>query len=84
MEIKFDNQAAHELIIRMDQFCRSIENNGKELLSIISDTNSNWNDKQFDAFRNSIEALIGDLDRILKLDGEFITTFAERVKELES
>ena len=82
MVISFDSDAAVKLIKQMDVYCESIINNTKELSRVISSTNG-WNDNQRRAFEENINSLKKDLNVALRLETDYIRTYAQRVKELE-
>lgn len=67
----------------MDGLCESINKNNKEL-AMIMEADSEWNDGQFEAFRNNIAAINDGLTKVLKYESEYVNTFIDRVNELRS
>lgn len=81
MEIKFDANVARTLIESMSTYCTSIQRDAKDILRLV-DSGKNWNDPQFKAFCDSIHQICADLDKTLKLEADYLTTFQQRVDEL--
>ena len=83
MEVKFDAKTAQTLIKSMNIYCSSIQRDAKDILKLI-DSGKNWNDPQFRVFSDSVHQICADLDKTLKLESEYMTTFQQRVDELRS
>ena len=81
MEVKFDAKVAQTLIESMSTYCSSIQRDAKDILKLI-DSGNNWDDPQFKVFCESIHQICTDLDKTLKLEADYLTTFQERVDEL--
>ena len=81
MDIKFDAQAAEELISQMDAYCSGIVKETRDLLGIMKEGNG-WKDRQKSAFQNNVDALAQDLNKALSLESEYMRTFHQRVTEL--
>lgn len=81
MEVRFDAKVAQTLIESMSTYCTSIQKDAREILQLI-DSGKEWDDPQFQTFCNSIHLMCNDLDKTLKLESEYLTTFQERVDEL--
>lgn len=81
MEIKFDAEAAEQLISQMSFYCLGIVKEARGLLDILKDSGE-WDDLQKKAFENNMQALASDLNQALSLESEYMNTFSQRVKEL--
>ena len=82
MEIKFDSNAARQLIVDMDRYCREIQKEARALLDLTKQTRG-WNDDQSRAFKGTVDEIIEDLEKALKSESEYMRTFRQRVRELE-
>lgn len=80
MDIKFDVSAAERLLQQMDVYCSAIQRNAKDLLATLNNS-SEWNDNQMKAFQANINNLAKDLNQALILEGEYMLTFYQRVRE---
>lgn len=81
MDVKFDENAADQLISQINHYCSGIlqETCGlKELMNNVPQ----WNDNQSKAFRNNVEELAKALKTVLSLESEYMRTFYHRVTEL--
>ncbi len=81
MDIKFDASAAEQLLVQMDTYCRGIQKETKDLLAMMKDSGQ-WNDNQEKAFRSNITEIAKDLNQALRLEGEYMRTYHQRVQEL--
>lgn len=81
MDIKFDAQAAEQLLQQMDIYCSGIQKETKELLAILKNSGQ-WNDNQMKAFQTNITEIAKDLNQALILEGDYMRTFYQRVQEL--
>ena len=81
MSVKFDLNAANELINNIKMYCEDMQRDVDDLLDRNND-NSRWNDNQRKAFDNNINELAKDLKQALKLEFEYMQIFEDRIKEL--
>lgn len=81
MDIKFDADAAEQLIKQMDKYCRGVQKETKDLLDIMK-SSGEWSDNQKKAFEANITELAGDLNQVLRLEADYMRTFNQRVREL--
>ena len=81
MDIKFDANAANELISQMNMYCAGILQETRGLSEIMNNTDG-WNDNQSKAFKNNVKELNNDLKTALSLEKDYMKTFQQRVKEL--
>ena len=81
MDIKFDAQAAEQLLLQMDIYCSGIQKETKELLAILKNSGQ-WNDNQMKAFQTNITEIAKDLNQALILEGDYMRTYYQRVQEL--
>ncbi len=81
MDIRFDAAAAEQLIRQMDDYCREIQKETKDLLAILK-TTEQWRDYQKKAFETNIISLAGDLNKALSLEGDYMQMYYQRVQEL--
>ena len=81
MDVKFDVEAAESLIMQMDKYCTGVQKETRELLNILQNSGE-WNDNQMKAFYNNICEMSKDLNQALSLEGEYMRTYYQRVKEL--
>ena len=81
MDVKFDSMAAQQLLMNMDRFCREIQGDTKALLHTVDDA-YNWKDPQNMAFQRNIYDVARDLEIALKVESEYMRTYASKVKEL--
>lgn len=82
MDIRFDANAAEELIRQMDAYCKDIVKETRLLLDVVND-NLAWDDLQRKAFQNNINELAKDLNNALALERDYMLTFRQRVLELK-
>ena len=82
MDIRFDANAAEELIRQMDAYCKDIVKETRMLLEVVKNDES-WNDTQQKAFQNNITELAKDLNAALTLESEYMRAFHQRVMELK-
>lgn len=83
MDVRFDATTAQMLIESMCTYCSSIQRDAKDVLKLI-DSGKGWNDLQYQTFCEAVNQICIDLDKTLKLESEYLTTFQERVNELRS
>ena len=83
MGVKFDLEAAEQLISQMSFYCSGIVREAKGLLDILKDSGE-WDDLQKRVFEYNMQALASDLNQALSLESEYLNTFAQRVNELRS
>ncbi len=81
MDIKFDADAAEQLIKQMDKYCRGVQKETKDLLDAVR-SSGGWDDYQKKAFESNIIELAGDLNQALSLEADYMRTFDQRVREL--
>ena len=81
MDIKFNAEAAEQLLQQMDKYCTGILKEAKELLAILK-TTENWNDNQMKAFQANICEIAKDLNQTLALESDYMSTYYQRVQEL--
>lgn len=81
MDVKFDANAANQLIDQMNTYCSGIMQETKELMSIMNNSYE-WDDNQTKAFKNNVGELAKDLKSALALESEYMRTFHQRVTEL--
>ncbi len=81
MDIKFDSVAAARLISQMSNYCIGIQKEYRDLVAISSELKT-WDDKQAKAFRENMNAIAIDLDKVLKLESDYMNTFNQRINEL--
>ena len=81
MDIKFNAQAAMQLVQQMDKYCTGIQKEAKEMLTILK-TSGQWDDNQMKAFQANINELAKDLDQTLALESDYMRTYYQRVQEL--
>lgn len=81
MDVKFDANAANQLINQMNNYCSGIMQETRGLIELMNNT-PEWNDNQTKAFRNNIVELTKDLKSALSLESEYMRTFHQRVTEL--
>ena len=81
METKFDSQAATSLLCAMNDYCSSIQKDAKDTL-VYAKSLKGWNDEQHKQFVTSIELISIDLERILKIQSEYMNIFSQRIEEL--
>lgn len=81
MDVRFNADAAERLLQQMDLYCSGIQKETKELLATLK-SSSDWNDNQMKAFHANITELAKDLNKALMLEGEYMRTYYQRVKEL--
>lgn len=81
MDVKFDANAATELISQMNMYCAGVLQETRELVAITNNTDG-WNDNQTKAFKNNVKELNNDLKTALSLEKDYMKTFQQRVKEL--
>lgn len=81
MDVRFDANAAEQLLRQMNKYCSGVQREAKELLSLI-DVSGQWNDNQRKAFQANIRELAKDLNETLSLEADYMETFYKRVKEL--
>ena len=81
MDVRFNADAAERLLQQMDLYCSGIQKETKELLATLK-SSSDWDDNQMKAFHANITELAKDLNKALTLEGEYMRTYYQRVKEL--
>ena len=81
MDVWFNADAAERLLQQMDLYCSGIQKETKELLASLK-SSSDWDDNQMKAFHANITELARDLNKALMLEGEYMRTYYQRVKEL--
>ena len=81
MDVRFNADAAERLLQQMDLYCSGIQKETKELLATLK-SSSDWDDNQMKAFHANIIELAKDLNKALTLEGEYMRTYYQRVKEL--
>lgn len=81
MDVKFDANAANQLISQMNNYCAGIMQENRGLMEIMNST-PEWNDNQTKAFKNNLMELSKDLKTALSLESEYMKTFKQRVNEL--
>jgi len=81
MDVRFNADAAERLLQQMDVYCSGIQKETKELLATLK-SSSDWDDNQMKAFHANITELAKDLNKALMLEGEYMRTYYQRVKEL--
>lgn len=81
MEIMFDAAAAEKLIQQMDRYCSGVQKETRALLDVLKNP-GDWQDNQMRAFQTNMNELAKDLQQALVLEGDYLRTFDERVKEL--
>lgn len=79
--MKFDANAANQLIYQMNSYCAGIMQETRGLMEIMNNI-PEWNDNQTKAFKNNVAAITKDLKRALSLESEYMRTFHQRVNEL--
>ncbi len=81
MDIIFNADAADNMIKQMDLYCRSVQGNAIQLLSVLK-ASGNWNDKQKVSFEMNMDELSKDLQNALRLESEYLRMYQQRVNEL--
>ncbi len=81
MDVRFNANAATELISQMNMYCMGILQETRGLAEIMNNTDG-WNDNQAKAFKNNVRELNDDLKMALSLEKDYMKTFQQRVKEL--
>ena len=81
MDVKFDANAANQLINQMNNYCAGIMQETRGLMEIMNST-PEWNDNQTKAFKNNLMELSKDLKTALSFESEYMKTFKQRVNEL--
>ena len=81
MGILFDAKTAEKLIEAMCTYCLSIQRDAKDVMKLV-DSGKEWNDPQFQVFSEAIRQICCDLDKTLKLESDYLTTFQEIVNQL--
>lgn len=81
MDVRFDVDAAERLLDEMDSYCSVIEREAKTL--IYTDPQNYWDDYQTKAFQANLLEIANDLNDILKLEGEYMRTYYERIQDLK-
>ena len=81
MDVKFDANAAEQLISQMNMYCSGIMQETRGLMEIMNNS-PEWDDNQAKAFRNNLVELSKDLKTALSLESEYMKTFHQRVTEL--
>ena len=81
MDIKFDAAAAERLLQQMDKYCTGIQKEAKDLLAILKNAGQ-WNDNQMKAFQANITDIAKDLNQALSLEGDYMRTYYQRLREL--
>lgn len=81
MDVKFDANAASQLINQMNNYCSGIMQETRGLMELMNNT-PEWNDNQTKAFKNNVVELTKDLKATLSLESEYMRTFHQRVTEL--
>lgn len=81
MDVKFDANAANQLINQMNTYCVGIMQETRGLMEIMNNT-PEWNDNQTKAFKNNLVELTKDLKTALSLESDYMKTFKQRVNEL--
>ena len=81
MDVRFDTNAAEQLIREMDKYCSGVQKEMKKLLLILNDSGE-WKDNQMRAFQTNIRELATDLNQALSFESEYMRTYQKRVLEL--
>lgn len=82
MDVRYNSEAAHRLIEKMEQYCMALQKNGQDLANIIGFTAA-WQDRQYEAFRNQVSSMIQDLNAALGEQQIYVDSFRQKVQELE-
>lgn len=80
-EILFDSGAAERLLTEMNVYCTGVQKETREILSMLKSADL-WNDRQTKAFGINMSEIAKDLNQTLRLEGDYMRTFHERVQEL--
>ncbi len=81
MDIKFDAAAAEKLIQQMDKYCSGMQKETRALLDVLKNP-GDWKDNQMQAFQANMTELAKDLQQALTLEGDYLRTYDQRVREL--
>ena len=81
MDIRFDADAAEQLLSQMDRYCRGVQEETRDLLDIMRSSDG-WDDNQKKAFETNITELANDLNHALMMEADYMRAFDQRIREL--
>lgn len=82
MDVRYNSEAAHRLIEKMEQYCAALQKNGQDLANIIG-FSAAWQDRQYESFRNQISSMFQDLNAAMGEQQSYLESFRQKVQELE-
>ncbi len=81
MSVIVDITLAEKLVSNMDSCCREIQKETKELLMLLNDM-TDWKDNQAVIFKKYCTEIVKDLSVILKMEGNYLKMYDNKIKEL--
>ena len=82
MDIKYNSQAAHKLLIDMDSANSNLNIGGNNLVNIHNTTG--WNDKQKERLNQQIISILKKINNAKNMQTNYKKELAAKIAELES
>ena len=83
MDTRYSADVVDQLLKSMAEYCQSIQNGARDLNKLLN-TSYMWRDSQYERFGMHINEMNQDLEKVLKIQSEYMNILDSKVREMRT